>query len=76
MILVTGGTGLVGGPLLLHLLQNDSKTQIRATYRSAEKIQLTKDLFEKSGKADVFENIEWVQADLLDITDLEKCFEE
>ena len=75
MILVTGGTGLVGGHLLLHLLQNDSKTQIRATYRSAEKIQLTKDLFEKSGKAVLFKNIDWVQADLLDITDLGKCFE-
>jgi uncharacterized protein YbjT (DUF2867 family) len=36
MILVTGGTGLVGAHLLLHIIQDDSASQskVRATYRS------------------------------------------
>jgi uncharacterized protein YbjT (DUF2867 family) len=35
MILVTGGTGLVGAHLLLHIIQDDSASQsTAATYRS------------------------------------------
>ena len=37
MILVTGGTGLVGAHLLYHLIK---KTEIRAIYRTEEKMKL------------------------------------
>jgi uncharacterized protein YbjT (DUF2867 family) len=43
MILVTGGTGLVGAHLLLHIIQDDSASQskVRATYRSLTSIEKT-----------------------------------
>ena len=40
MILVTGGTGLVGAHLLYHLIK-DNET-IRAIYRSEERIEAVK----------------------------------
>ena len=40
MILVTGGTGLVGGHLLYKLAKNGYK--VRATYRSKKKIDAAK----------------------------------
>ena len=36
MILVTGGTGLVGAHLLYHLIKNEEK--VRAIYRTEEKL--------------------------------------
>jgi len=42
MILVTGGTGLVGAHLLYHLIKNEEK--VRAIYRSEEKIEKVKDM--------------------------------
>ena len=44
MVLVTGGTGLVGAHLLLHLMEN-GKT-VRAIYRNRTTIEKTKSLFE------------------------------
>ncbi|MGL2965141.1 NAD-dependent epimerase/dehydratase family protein [Flavobacterium sp. XGLA_31] len=73
MILVTGGTGLVGAHLLLHLTENEQ--QIRATYRQTNSIQKTKDLFILYQKHNQFDCIEWVQADINDIPALEKAFE-
>ena len=43
MILVTGGTGLVGAHLLYHLIKNDEK--IRAIYRSKDRIEKVKEIF-------------------------------
>ena len=43
MILVTGGTGLVGAHLLLHLVDNE--VAIRAIYRNINAIEKTKSLF-------------------------------
>jgi dihydroflavonol-4-reductase len=43
MILVTGGTGLVGAHLLHHLIKNDEN--VRAIYRSEEKIKAVKKVF-------------------------------
>jgi len=73
MILVTGGTGLVGAHLLLHLAQNDEK--LKALYRNNTSILKTKALFEQFKKADLFASIEWVQGDLNDIPALEIAFE-
>ena len=75
MILVTGGTGLVGAHLLLHLLENGEE-KIRAIYRKSKQIEKTKSLFELYKKSDLFSKIGWIQADILDVPSLENAFEE
>lgn len=72
MILVTGGTGLVGAHLLLQLIENGVK--VRAIYRTQNSRNKTKNLFELYQKGDLFEAIDWVQADILDIPSLENAF--
>lgn len=63
MILVTGGTGLVGAHLL-HALTRDGK-QVRATYRSEHSREYVKHLFKfYNNQNDHL--IEWIEADLLD----------
>lgn len=76
MILVTGGTGLVGAHLLLHLIEsgNLGSKQIRAIYRNSSTILKTKALFNHYQKGTLFDAIEWVQADILDVPSLEKVF--
>ena len=72
MILVTGGTGLVGAHLLLHLVEQGEN--VRAIYRSTTSIKKTKNLFSLYHKSHLFEKIEWLEADILDITSLEIAF--
>lgn len=72
MILVTGGTGLVGAHLLLQLAE--SGTRVRSLYRSSQNLARTKNLFTHFGKAELFEHIEWVQGDILDLPSLEEAF--
>lgn len=72
MILVTGGTGLVGFHLLLQL--SEEKEEIRAIYRSEKKLQHVKKLFQKENKLAEFEKIDWFQADILDVPALELAF--
>jgi dihydroflavonol-4-reductase len=72
MILVTGGTGLVGAHLLLQLA--DGPQPVRALYRTAGNISKTKNLFAHYGKAYAFDTIEWVQGDVIDIPTLENAF--
>lgn len=74
MILVTGGTGLVGAHLLLHLLENGEQN-LRALYRKENHIQKTKSLFELYKKGNLFQQIEWLQADIIDIPSLEIAFQ-
>jgi len=73
MVLVTGGTGLVGAHLALHLIENGES--VRAIYRNVTTISKTKNLFSLYKKEDLFEKIEWVKADIIDIPSLEKAFE-
>ncbi len=73
MVLVTGGTGLVGSHLLLYLVENGEN--VRAIYRNTENIQKTNDLFSLYKKEALFKKINWVQADIIDIPSLEKAFE-
>ena len=72
MVLVTGGTGLVGAHLLLHLIENGEN--VRAIYRTQNNILKTKSVFELYGKADLFEKINWLEADILDVPSLEIAF--
>ena len=74
MILVTGGTGLVGSHLLYYLcIKHD---EIRATYRTKQKIEAVKHVFTYySDQADaLFSKIEWVEATLNDIPKLTESF--
>ena len=68
MILVTGGTGLVGAHLLLHLVENEDS--IRAIYRQADAIKKTKSLFQLYQKEHLFTKIDWVLADIIDVPSL------
>ena len=72
MILVTGGTGLVGAHLLLHLVENEES--IRAIYRKADAIAKTKSLFKLNQKEHLFSRIDWVQADIIDVSSLVFAF--
>ncbi|MEE2770715.1 MAG: NAD-dependent epimerase/dehydratase family protein [Bacteroidota bacterium] len=76
MILVTGGTGLVGAHLLFELcLQNE---KLIATRRPGSDVQAVRKVFnyytsEKEADS-LFSRILWKEADLLDIPALEKAF--
>lgn len=74
MILVTGGTGLVGGHLLYHLICNNKK--VRAIYRNERKLDNIKSIFSTytSEVDSLFNSIEWIQADILDIPSLSEAF--
>ena len=67
MILVTGGTGLVGSHLLVLLAKGN--VPIRAIYRTKESIEKTKKVFSfyTNLPKESFANIEWVQADITDV---------
>ena len=74
MILVTGGTGLVGSHLLKQLIKGEES--IRAIYRdekSLNKIRHFFDLFEVSW-SDVLKKVEWIKSDLLNRAVLEDAF--
>ena len=73
MILVTGGTGLVGAHLLLQLTANE--TEIRAIYRNEKNIRKTQSLFQLYGKEDQFHKIQWMEGDIINVPSLEKAFQ-
>lgn len=73
MVLVTGGTGLVGAHILLHLIENGE--DVRSIYRNLESIQKTRNLFSLYKKEALFEKIDWIQADIIDVPSLEIAFE-
>ena len=73
MILVTGGTGLVGAHLLYHLLKNDEK--IRAIYRSEETIEVVKKVFSYyTGDTSLINKIAWFKADITDVPSMIPAF--
>ncbi|HET8839514.1 MAG TPA: NAD-dependent epimerase/dehydratase family protein, partial [Flavobacteriaceae bacterium] len=77
MILVTGGTGLVGSHLLAKLIETEKN--VRAIYRSVEKLNIPKKIFSYYFQENTdfyFSKIEWVQADITDIPALTVAFQE
>ncbi|MUP44607.1 NAD-dependent epimerase/dehydratase family protein [Gramella sp. BOM4] len=77
MILVTGGTGLVGAHLLYELTQDNEL--VLATKRHSSNIQLVRKVFgyyTNAATADrLFEKIKWITASLNDIPSLTEAFE-
>lgn len=75
MIVVTGGTGLVGAHLLFDLCQKH--TNIRAIKRQNSNLEQVKKTFTYySGTAEnLFQKIEWVDADVVDYLSLEDVFD-
>lgn len=78
MILVTGGTGLVGSHLLLELLK--AGNNVRAIHRKQSDLQAVKKVFSYYISSEetefLFKNIEWMEANLNDIVALSEAFED
>ncbi|QLG45688.1 NAD-dependent epimerase/dehydratase family protein [Costertonia aggregata] len=74
MVLVTGGTGLVGAHLLLELVQKN--TCIRAIRRATSNLKNVEKVFSYyvEDAPELFQKIEWVTADLNNIPELENAF--
>ena len=74
MILVTGGTGLVGSHLLYELTKTGNK--IKAIYRTKEKIEQVRHVFSYyTDNVDAqFSKIEWIEGDITNIPSLEEVF--
>lgn len=74
MILVTGGTGLVGSHLLYKLSSNNEP--VRAIFRHEQKLAAVKKVFSyyTTDVEHFYNRIEWIQADLNDVTSLSDAF--
>ena len=74
MILVTGGTGLVGSHLLFKLISNNES--VRAIYRREKTLQRVKHVFSyfSDDSEILFNSIEWVKGDINSIPALESAF--
>ena len=74
MILVTGGTGLVGSHLLFKLVNNN--TSVRAIYRRAHKLKSVKKVFSyyTDDVDTLYNKIDWVEANINDVPSLEPAF--
>ncbi|WP_373072836.1 NAD-dependent epimerase/dehydratase family protein [Zeaxanthinibacter enoshimensis] len=75
MIFVTGGTGLVGSHLLLHLLTKGMG--VRALYREPESLQQVYNTWEYYGHSpeELMKDLHWVKGDLMDIPSLEMALQ-
>ncbi|OEK09782.1 NAD-dependent epimerase [Flavivirga aquatica] len=74
MILVTGGTGLVGAHLLYKLASKHEK--VKAIYRNEHRLNNVRNVFSTyiDDYESLFKSIEWIKADLLDIPALSETF--
>lgn len=74
MILVTGGTGLVGSHLLYKLV--NANKPVRAIYRDENKLETVKKVFAyyTNNVTNIYSKIEWLQVDILDIPALTEAF--
>lgn len=74
MILVTGGTGLVGMHLLLALTRENKP--VRAIFRSLEKVKEVETFFVFEKAENHFKTIDWIKADITDVPSLEIAFKD
>lgn len=73
MILITGASGLVGSHLTLELLQ--SGQAVRALYHTEKSLENVRKLFTLYEQEALFDQAQWVKADITDIPSLEPVFE-
>ena len=74
MVLVTGGTGLVGTHLLYQLvLQGEHVIAIHRKMSNLERVKQIFSFYSKDSES-LFEKIKWVEADILDIPSLTIAF--
>ncbi|MDU8884957.1 SDR family oxidoreductase [Yeosuana sp. MJ-SS3] len=76
MVLVTGGTGLIGSHLLYKLIKNNE--QVKAIYRTEKKLKIVEKVFSyyTENYKTAFEKIEWIKSDLLNIPSLTDAFKD
>jgi dihydroflavonol-4-reductase len=76
MILVTGGTGLVGSHLLYFLLQENQ--QVRVLHRANSDLQRVKKVlgYYTDNAQSYFNRIQWVRADITNLPDLTEAFKD
>lgn len=76
MILVTGGTGLVGAHLLYRLVSNGET--VRAIYRREKTLKRVEHVFSYFTQQPqaLFSKIEWLEADINDIPKLQDAFKD
>jgi nucleoside-diphosphate-sugar epimerase len=76
MILVTGGTGLVGAHLLFEL--SKVHNAIKATYRNERKIEQVKKVFTyySDSSQSLLDKITWIKADVTDLPSLQLAFQD
>ncbi len=76
MILVSGGTGMLGAYLLSKLVMNNEK--IRAIKRPESSLEQVKKIFSYYHKdfEKVFSQIEWVNADILDLENIDAAMKD
>lgn len=76
MILVTGGTGLIGSHLLFHLTKNGK--QVKASYRNKHSIDKVSRIFGfyVDNPESLLSQISWVKADITDVASLDRLFED
>jgi len=76
MILVTGGTGLLGSHLLFELSNQDRL--IRATYRyenTKDEVFKIFQYYDNTSALNRWKKIEWIKADVRDVISLHNCFD-
>ncbi len=76
MILLTGGTGLLGSHIAYELVSRGEK--IRALKRKGSSTELTQKIFGfySSDSTNLFERIEWIEGDMLDIGSIELALQD
>ena len=76
MILVTGGTGLVGAHLLYALVKGGDK--VRAIHRKSSDLEAVKNVFSfyTNEPESLFNKIEWMVADITDVPSLTPAFKD